>query len=64
MTQTEYIGSHPIAPDFFSGWLMHEDLPVTSTIRHRKLIEQPLTRETAVEIIKDHIIAHHIDERK
>ncbi|WP_066837160.1 Hachiman antiphage defense system protein HamA [Rufibacter ruber] len=64
MTQTDFIGPHPIAPDFFSEWLMHEDLPVTSTIRHRKLLEQPLARETAVEIIKDHIINHHIDGRK
>jgi len=64
MTQTDFIGSHPAAPDFFSDWLTHEDLPATSTIRHRKLLEHPLKRESAVEVIKDHIIAHHIEEGK
>jgi hypothetical protein len=64
MTQSEFIGSHPITPDFFSEWLVHEDLPVTSTLKHRKLLEQHIEREIAIEVIKDYIIAHHIDERK
>jgi len=60
--QNELIGTHPIDPNFFANWLLSEDILDTPKRRHRKLLEHPLKREVAIDIIKDYLIKHHIDE--
>ncbi|MBP6740311.1 MAG: DUF1837 domain-containing protein [Leptospiraceae bacterium] len=56
------IGKHPEAPDFFSDWLICEDMPIPTdqqNKKHRKLTEQDDKRDNAVEQIAKWLLKHH-----
>ena len=62
-TQSELIGNHPIVPNFFGRWLLGNDIPVTSTKRHRSLVGiLPTSDEELIDWLAKLLIIHHYDE--
>lgn len=62
-TQSELIGNHPLSPNIFTKWLLHNDTPVTATKSHRSLT--PLISTTDIDLIKwlgNKLIEHHYND--
>jgi len=61
--QSELIGEHPKSGLFFD-WCKHEDIPTTTTKKHRKLTNKGIDRDILIDELSSFILKHHISPLK
>lgn len=58
--QSKLIGEHPRNPSLFESWCLCEDMPVSTTQKHRKLSEKPIDEDILIDKLSEWIVKHHV----